>query len=347
MKFETEINPQNAFIESLDGIYLIDAGAGTGKTHTIVRRYQKLIEKDIHPKDILLITFTRNAANQMREDVITSVAGNFAITDFLEAPILNFHALCSKILKNYGTDSPKHIGIDEILSKNFSIIEDSYYETEFFGKFFTYFKKQTENKYKSIYLSLNDDYKTVLLIIKKLCSRGIFPMKSGWFNDGETLLKGNYEEYSNIFEELNKTVWHKTKKNFENQNKLYKILKSASEKNVYIDFNFEEKVLRSKANPEIKINLFNDESQLEVIGFVRHIYHFYIEYMLKKNLLNFDFMVMLAFLVLYNDEKIRENNQFQYVMVDEFQDTDEIQFQLLMLLIKNINGSLSKFYFSK
>ena len=42
-------NPQDILINSLEGIHLVDAGAGTGKTRTIVKRYQKLIESKVHP----------------------------------------------------------------------------------------------------------------------------------------------------------------------------------------------------------------------------------------------------------------------------------------------------------
>lgn len=329
-------NPQDVLAESMEGIYLVDAGAGTGKTHSIISRYQRLIEKGIPPKEILLITFTRNAANQMREDVMEKVAGDFNVTEFLEAPILNFHSLCIGILKNFGTDSPKYIGVNEILSNNFFIIEDNYFESEFFRKFFTGFKKENEKKYKNIFLSLNDNYKAVLNIIKKLCSSGIFPDKSGWLNDGEELLKGNCEEYFKKFDLLNATEFGNSS---EVQNKLHNILKNKIEKNINLDFNLSKTLWGKRTNPEIRDAVFLDESRIELIEFIRSAYHSYIQYMIKKNVLNFDFSVMLAFLILFNDDKVRNDIQFKYVMVDEFQDTDEIQFQLLMLLVKNINGN--------
>jgi ATP-dependent helicase/nuclease subunit A len=55
-------NPeQQELIESIDGIYKVDAGAGTGKTFTITRRYAHILEQeDVEPEDILLLTFTNN-----------------------------------------------------------------------------------------------------------------------------------------------------------------------------------------------------------------------------------------------------------------------------------------------
>ncbi len=62
---------QQKLIDSTDGIYLIDAGAGTGKTFTVTRRYVNILEKkDVELEDLLLVTFTENAAEEMKEKVI-------------------------------------------------------------------------------------------------------------------------------------------------------------------------------------------------------------------------------------------------------------------------------------
>src|SRR5687768_18486176 len=48
-----------------DGSLLIVAGAGTGKTRTLVYRVAHLIERGVRPERILLLTFTRRAAQEM------------------------------------------------------------------------------------------------------------------------------------------------------------------------------------------------------------------------------------------------------------------------------------------
>lgn len=50
---------------AVNGCYLIIAGAGTGKTRTLVYRVARLIELGHDPSSILLLTFTRKAANEM------------------------------------------------------------------------------------------------------------------------------------------------------------------------------------------------------------------------------------------------------------------------------------------
>ena len=60
------LNPaQFEAVSSLNGSYLIIAGAGSGKTRTLVFRVARLIELGFPPESILLLTFTRKAANEM------------------------------------------------------------------------------------------------------------------------------------------------------------------------------------------------------------------------------------------------------------------------------------------
>lgn len=66
IKYADELNPaQYEAASSVEGTYLIIAGAGTGKTRTLVYRVARLVEMGYDPKSILLLTFTRKAANEM------------------------------------------------------------------------------------------------------------------------------------------------------------------------------------------------------------------------------------------------------------------------------------------
>ena len=52
------------------GHNLIIASAGTGKTSTIVGRIAYLLQNGIKPEEILLLTFTNKAANEMKERLL-------------------------------------------------------------------------------------------------------------------------------------------------------------------------------------------------------------------------------------------------------------------------------------
>ncbi len=66
INYKQELNPaQYEAATSVNGPHLIIAGAGTGKTRTIVYRVAYLVELGIKPDSLLLLTFTRRAAQEM------------------------------------------------------------------------------------------------------------------------------------------------------------------------------------------------------------------------------------------------------------------------------------------
>jgi DNA helicase II / ATP-dependent DNA helicase PcrA len=66
INYRNELNPaQYEAVTSIQGPHLIIAGAGTGKTRTIVYRVAFLVEMGVKPDSLLLLTFTRRAAQEM------------------------------------------------------------------------------------------------------------------------------------------------------------------------------------------------------------------------------------------------------------------------------------------
>ena len=64
-----------------NGPLLVIAGAGSGKTRTLVYRLARLVEDGVDPSQILLLTFTRKAAAEMTKRAAMLLAGNKA-SDF-------------------------------------------------------------------------------------------------------------------------------------------------------------------------------------------------------------------------------------------------------------------------
>ncbi len=76
IRYADELNAaQLAVVEQTDGPLLVIAGAGTGKTRTLVYRVSRMIELGIHPEQILLLTFTRKAAQEMLRRAAVLVGG--------------------------------------------------------------------------------------------------------------------------------------------------------------------------------------------------------------------------------------------------------------------------------
>ena len=96
--FAAELNPQQAAAATHgDGPLLIIAGAGTGKTRTLVYRVAHLIEQGVQAERILLLTFTRRAAQEMLSRAERLVGGNSK-----RVHGGTFHATSHRLLRRYG-----------------------------------------------------------------------------------------------------------------------------------------------------------------------------------------------------------------------------------------------------
>lgn len=115
-----ELNPaQKEAVETLEGPLLVLAGAGAGKTKTIVYRILNLLQNGVAPEEILAITFTNKAAREMKERIDKLLSKEASINtpvSITGSPFVStFHGLGAFIIK----ENFREVGI----KKHFSIYD--------------------------------------------------------------------------------------------------------------------------------------------------------------------------------------------------------------------------------
>lgn len=111
---------QRAAVESIDHNVIVSAGAGSGKTMVLVERYLQVLKEqsDATISDIIAVTFTRKAAEEMRsrlkarlKDIAATCAAeehvrwNALLFEVDRARIGTIHSLCESILKAYPVEA--------------------------------------------------------------------------------------------------------------------------------------------------------------------------------------------------------------------------------------------------
>src|SRR5436309_4232393 len=94
---------QLAAVAHGDGPTIVLSGPGTGKTRVIVERAVQLIDEErARPEQLLVLTFSRKAAADLRERLASRLQRSY--TSF---PVTTFHAFCLSILARDAAEPPR------------------------------------------------------------------------------------------------------------------------------------------------------------------------------------------------------------------------------------------------
>jgi DNA helicase-2/ATP-dependent DNA helicase PcrA len=116
---DTLTSEQRAIADApLEGPYIVNAGAGTGKTYTLVRRAVRLVEtKALRADELLVVTFTKKASNEIAERLALA----FEDIGVYDLPTCEtFHSLAAALLREFAYvtgDSPDLRAIDDVRAR--------------------------------------------------------------------------------------------------------------------------------------------------------------------------------------------------------------------------------------
>lgn len=105
---------QREAVEHREGPCLVLAGAGSGKTRVLTYRIARLVESGVRPDEILACTFSRKAADEMKER-LAELLGNVVVEDLT---VSTFHSVCYRIIRE------EHFHLKGY-KKNISLLKES------------------------------------------------------------------------------------------------------------------------------------------------------------------------------------------------------------------------------
>ncbi len=335
---------RQAVLNPLDSCTKIVAGAGTGKTQIISRRFTKLVVDLLNQgvenpqSKILVITFTDKAAGEMKDRIVKTLESNgIKALGTEDLWISTFHSFCMRILKKYSIEaglSPSFKMADE---KQLKQIYDRLIKRIKYGELLDIKEISQLNKINDIDTILEDIYS----VIKKIKSLGISPQE---FLDQAIKATKNF---SQTMESIP----------FKFDTKEYYAYSWAKHFNPYTDDStvLDEKIFDEIAKPKLILDKNNkrkaidygqaqgfpenipviEETELLLTKIIAQIYDLYQKELEKEDLADFDDLINKTIQIFKQNELIREyyQNYFKQIIVDEFQDTNGAQLELIELLL--------------
>jgi DNA helicase-2/ATP-dependent DNA helicase PcrA len=332
-----ELNPsQREAVDTIYGPVLVIAGPGTGKTQLISTRVGHILEAtDTLPQNILCLTFTEAGATAMRERLI-KLLGQAAY----DIRISTYHAFGSELLRNYpeyleesDLEPIDEVGRIEILR---GILAKLPYDNPL---------KFAENYMRDIISFISDSKRALLspkAVIKIADDNLAFldELNKQAQSTLSQLITINKQSVA-IFENLQSAL--KTGSDINSAKSILPLTNYLSQSldGALSDYSelgkttpltkWKNKWLAKDTNGQFIFDGKRANLRLKAAG---QIYDEYQEQLKKKKLFDYDDMILRAISSLnkYPDFKFSVAEQHQFIMLDEFQDTNPAQLELMKLL---------------
>lgn len=342
--FETEYNrlnkQQKEAVNTITGPLLVLAGPGTGKTQLLGMRVANILKiTDAAPDNILCLTFTESGALNMRER-LRSLIGDTAY----EVTISTYHSFGSEIIKN-NAEHFQQISTDRTEDTRMERPVDELTQIQILEKIIE------KLPFDSPLLGARYYVKTVLGTISDLKQNLISPEKL------KKIANSNIKQIEKAQPLIDKVVNQKggvSRKKAERSQQFENLYKGLSElegdlieeATTSLGSAMQEAEVTNSSKPLTKwknewlYRDLNDDFTLTDISrsakmlVLADIYADYEQQLKQKFAYDYDDMILRAIEGLKNNDELRFNLQerYQYILLDEFQDTNPSQFELIKQL---------------
>lgn len=323
---------QQTIADTCEGMIVVDAGPGTGKTHTVVARcINILMKEDVGANDVVMLTFMKNAAQEMRDRMnrdLSDMMANGKIDEIQYREVSKkakgmyigtFDAYCLSIVLRYPEKLNEYFQFEETLTHN-AIIAESRTENEaYFARFLDRFMMEHGAEYGDEAALLAADPAATYGIICRLMSLCIIPRTGGrWYGEGgDASLRGDAEK-------LAKKMSEKWKK--------------ISKQDIFTGHPEQALFDVDSPSPETIDSVANDPSRERLLAVLHDVYWEFIHRSIVDNHLTFGLVSILAFITLVMEGRdARTKNGCRYLIVDEFQDTNSNQLMISLMILREPN----------
>ena len=319
---------QKRIAETTEGMIVVDAGPGTGKTHTIVRRYVNILRKDVDPKDVILLTFTRNAASEMEERIKGKLFECGMSDKSKHLMTSTFDSFCYSIVMESPEAVSRFFGMEEHLTRSSRLIDNETLNKTYFEDYMDRFLSDRGEDYGDCSTIASQNVDSLYKMINRLMSRGVVPLDEGWFgSDGDDILYGDKDA---LFERL--SVLNNDQTGGKYVLSKY-ILKLDSDEYSHPTGVFSE----AEPLPDSVLKEAVNDTRKTLVRMIHDIYYGFIRKSVIDDRLTFGLVSSFAFVVLYSDAQTRKRMSCRYLMIDEFQDTNSNQLMIALMLLNEPN----------